>query len=87
MRASAVELAPSGITVNAVAPGTVLTAALTRLFGEEGVDLARQKVPVDRLGTPDDIADAVLFLAAPASSFVTGQSLVVDGGQTLVELF
>ena len=87
VRAAAIELASDGITVNAVAPGTVMTDAFAELFGPEGVALAEAKIPARRLGTPADIANAVLFFAAPESSFVTGQSLIADGGQTLVELF
>jgi 3-oxoacyl-[acyl-carrier protein] reductase len=87
VRAAAIELARDGITVNAVAPGTVLTEGLATLFGPEGIALAEAKIPAKRLGTPADIANAVLFFASPESSFITGQSLVADGGQTLVELF
>jgi 3-oxoacyl-[acyl-carrier protein] reductase len=87
VRAAAIELASDGITVNAVAPGTVLTEGLAALFGSEGVALAEAKIPAGRLGTPADIASAVLFFASPGASFVTGQSLIADGGQTLVELF
>jgi len=87
VRAAAMELAPQGITVNAVSPGTILTAALANGFGPEGVALAIQKIPAQRIGDPQDVANAILFFALPASSYITGQSLIVDGGQTLVELF
>jgi 3-oxoacyl-[acyl-carrier protein] reductase len=87
VRAAAMELAPDGITVNAVAPGTVATDALASMFGADGLALAEAKIPARRLGTPADIANAVLFFASPQSSFITGQSLIADGGQTLVELF
>lgn len=87
VRAAAYELAPRGITVNAVAPGSVLTPALEELLGEEGIAATAQKIPTGRLGHAADIAAAVLFLASPGAAFITGQSLVVDGGQTLVELF
>jgi NAD(P)-dependent dehydrogenase (short-subunit alcohol dehydrogenase family) len=79
------ELAPRGITVNTVCPGAVATdrnaatqhrAAST---GDAGVNASSS--PVGRIGEPDDIARAVLYLVDPAASYVTGQSLVVDGGR------
>ena len=87
VRAAAMELAPEKITVNAVSPGTVLTEGLADAFGAEGLALAAERIPAKRIGSPEDIANAILFFSSPASSFVTGQSLIVDGGQTLVELF
>lgn len=79
MRAWAVELAGRGITVNAVAPGFVPVER------HEGVDVTGYlvTVPVARMGTPDDIANAVAFFASRAASFVTGQRLTVDGGRSL----
>lgn len=76
------ELAPHGITVNAVAPGFIPVER------HEGVDAAnleayRATVPVGRMGTPDDIAQAVAFFASEASGFITGQRLLVDGGRSL----
>lgn len=87
MRTSAVELAPRGITVNAVAPGTVLTESLEELYSDAGVraDVV-SRIPVGRIGQPKDIASAVSFLMSDESSFITGQSLVIDGGQTLPEV-
>ncbi|MGV8880676.1 MAG: SDR family NAD(P)-dependent oxidoreductase [Rhodoglobus sp.] len=87
VRAAALELAPAGITVNAVSPGTILTEALKGVFGPEGIEAVSRKIPTGRIGVPGDIAATVLFLASPGASFITGQSIVVDGGQTLVELF
>jgi NAD(P)-dependent dehydrogenase (short-subunit alcohol dehydrogenase family) len=82
-KAMAVELAPHGIRVNAVAP-TFVETPLTRPFlalpGFRDDVLAR--IPLGRLGTPQEVADAVLFAASPASSLMTGTSLVVDGGWT-----
>ena len=78
----ATELARRGITVNAIAPGfieTDMTQAVVNAAGKE----IRKKIPVRRLGQPDDIANAVLFLAADASSYITGQVIRVDGGLTL----
>ncbi|MBZ9772452.1 3-oxoacyl-ACP reductase FabG [Mesorhizobium sp. CO1-1-8] len=84
MRAAAVELARDGITVNAVLPGVIETEALKGL-GEAFIESSKQLVPMHRLGTPEDIAEAALFFASEKSSFITGQGLVVDGGQTLPE--
>jgi len=80
-RALAVELGPSGITVNSVAPGSIETGALS---DEE--QRAARGTPLGRAGDPAEIAEAIAFLAAPAASYVTGQSLVVDGGNVLQEL-
>ena len=86
MRAAAVELAPD-VTVNAVAPGTILTESLADLYAEPGLmEAVRAIIPAARLGQPEDIAAAVEFLAGPDSGFITGQSLIVDGGQTLPEV-
>lgn len=82
VRSFAVELAPRGATVNAVVPGAIETASLAAYFG--GNDEARRAMvcgtPAGRLGTPEEIADAVSFLCAPSSRFITGHTLVVDGG-------
>ena len=85
-QAMAQELAPHGITVNAVCPGAVATDrnAATRHRAATTGDAAAADAatsPVGRIGEPDDIARAVLYLADPAASYVTGQSLVVDGGR------
>ncbi len=80
-RTVARELASRKITVNCVAPGFIaseMTAAMGPALEEE----VKKRVPAKRLGTPEEIADAVLFLAAGASAFITGQCLVVDGGLT-----
>jgi 3-oxoacyl-[acyl-carrier protein] reductase len=81
-RASAMELAPRGILVNAIAPGLIDTPMLRALTPERlAAQLALQ--PTGKAGTPEDIANAVSFLAAPGMSFITGQVLFVDGGKSL----
>lgn len=83
-RALAVDHVNDGIRVNAVCPGTVDTPWVRRLVGDAGESLdeltARQ--PLGRLGTPEEIAEAVAYLASDAASFVTGSVLVIDGGLT-----
>jgi 3-oxoacyl-[acyl-carrier protein] reductase len=81
-RAMAMELAPRGILVNAVAPGLVDTPLLRALTPERlAAQLALQ--PTGRAGRPSDIAHAVAFLASPRTDFITGQVLMVDGGKSL----
>lgn len=84
MRTAAIELAPYGITVNAVQPGNIATEGLDGL-GEEYLAQMARCIPMKRLGTPEDIGTAVLFFASKEAHYVTGQSLVVDGGQILPE--
>ncbi len=84
-RRFAMELGPDGITVNAVAPGFIATEmARASRSGSEWVETERrlsQRAMVGRIGTPEDIANAVVFLAAPEAGFITAQQLVVDGGR------
>ena len=79
----AAELAPRGIRVNAVSPGPVPTESFRRVLGFTDEDLVRLAgtVPLGRLGTPEDIAAAVLYLASPAAAWVTGQNILVSGGR------
>ena len=78
-RSLAMELAPSGIRVNCVAPGVIATDMVQALGQETLRDLANQ-TPLGRLGTPEEIAAAVAFLASDEASFITGQVLTADGG-------
>jgi 3-oxoacyl-[acyl-carrier protein] reductase len=84
MRTAAIELAPHGITVNAVLPGNVITEGLVDL-GEDYIQEMTASVPLRRLGTVDEIGYAALFLATDEAAYITGQSIVVDGGQVLPE--
>ena len=79
MRTAAVELARQGITVNAVLPGNILTEGLADL-GEDYQASMAASIPAGRLGTVDDIAHACLFLATDEAGYITGQTIVVDGG-------
>ncbi len=81
-RAMALELAPMGITVNAIAPGVIETDML-KGRSDTNLDALRALQPLGRLGTPADIARAVVFLAAPQADFITGQIFLVDGGRSL----
>jgi NAD(P)-dependent dehydrogenase (short-subunit alcohol dehydrogenase family) len=88
MRALAVELAPRGIRVNAVSPGVIETPALTKLgLPDEALNGLKDKLsattPAGRVGTGEDVGDAVAFLASAEASFITGASITVDGGLTI----
>jgi 3-oxoacyl-[acyl-carrier protein] reductase len=84
MRTAAIELAMHGITVNAVLPGNVLSEGLTGV-GEDYMRSMTASIPMRRLGSVDDIANAALFFATEEAGYITGQSLVIDGGQILPE--
>ena len=75
------ELAGRNITVNAVAPGFIATD-MTAKLGDEILEQVRAQIPLGRLGNPQDVADAVLYLASEAAGFITGHVLTVDGGLT-----
>jgi len=83
MRGLAAEAAPDGVRVNAVSPGYVRTAQLLseeHSLGPQGVEQAAGRVPLGRVGEPEDIADVILFLASRQARYVTGQVIVADGG-------
>jgi 3-oxoacyl-[acyl-carrier protein] reductase len=84
MRTAAIELAPHGITVNAVLPGNIATEGLAGL-GPDYEKSMSASIPMRRLGTVRDIANAALFFATDDAAYITGQSLVIDGGQILPE--
>jgi NAD(P)-dependent dehydrogenase (short-subunit alcohol dehydrogenase family) len=80
VKSAAVELGPSGVRVNAVAPGMVWTPRVSAYVGEEGRNRNIENTPLRRVALPADIAAAILFLSSDLASYVTGQTLVVDGG-------
>jgi 3-oxoacyl-[acyl-carrier protein] reductase len=84
LRTAAIELAPKKITVNAVLPGNIITEGLIEM-GQTYMDQMAAAVPAGRLGSVADIGNAALFFATDEAAYVTGQSLVVDGGQILPE--
>ncbi|MBN8944776.1 MAG: glucose 1-dehydrogenase [Rhizobiales bacterium] len=81
-RASAAEFGPSGIRVNAIAPGPTATEGANLVVNEAAWERRRARTPLGRLGTVEDIANAAVFLASDESSFVTGDMMFVDGGIT-----
>lgn len=86
MRSAALEYAKDSITINAVQPGNVLTEGLIAQ-GQSYLDEMKKTVPTHTLGAPEDIGTAVAFLASKEAHYITGQTIVVDGGQILPESF
>ena len=84
VRGLARELAPHGITVNAVAPGTANTAMPRQHRSEESMRERGARVPLGRIAEPEDIANTVAFLASDAAAYITGQTLVVNGGDFMI---
>ncbi|WP_372605574.1 SDR family NAD(P)-dependent oxidoreductase, partial [Actibacterium sp.] len=81
IRNMAQEWAPDGIRANAVSPGMVSTPLTAKVYADADVTAAREAlVPLGRIGQPDDIAEAIVYLGSPAASYVTGQTLLIDGG-------
>ncbi len=82
-KSAALEVASKGIRVNAVAPGPIDTDMLTRFAGNaDSKNRTKAKVPVQRFGQPEEVANAIVFLGSNRSPFLTGQSLAIDGGRT-----
>lgn len=85
VRAAALEFARENITVNAVEPGYIRTQAMDQLASPEQQAQMASSIPLGRLGKPHDIGHAMLYLASDAAAYVTGQSIVVDGGSCTPE--
>jgi 3-oxoacyl-[acyl-carrier protein] reductase len=85
IKAAALEFAPYGITVNGVEPGNILTEGVQEGRSPAFIKSMSDMVPLGRLGTPRDVANAVLFLASDDAEYITGTTIIVDGGQTLPE--
>lgn len=82
-RVLALELAPRKINVNAIAPGAIDTPGASEVSSEEAVKQTIATIPWKRIGTPEDIAGAAVFLASEKADYITGQTIIVDGGFTL----
>ena len=84
-KTAALEFARQGIRVNSVSPGPIQTEMFDRAFGEGETEMKKTistQTPIGRIGTPEEIASAVLWLSSPGAAFVTGQDIIVDGGYT-----
>lgn len=82
-RTMAIDLGQYNILVNTLSPGFVDTELTRQVLGEDGMEIMREKVPMKKLATVDDIAPAVLFLASEQNTYITGQNIVIDGGFTI----
>ena len=85
IKAAALEFSPYGITVNGVEPGNILTEGVQQHRSAAFIKTMEEAIPLGRLGTPRDVAQATLFLASDEAAYITGTTIVVDGGQTLPE--
>jgi NAD(P)-dependent dehydrogenase (short-subunit alcohol dehydrogenase family) len=84
-KTAALEFARQGVRVNSISPGTVQTEMFDRAFGEGETEMKKTLAtqnPIGRIGTPEEIASAVLWLSSPGAGFTTGQDIIVDGGYT-----
>jgi 3-oxoacyl-[acyl-carrier protein] reductase len=79
----ALDLAERGVTVNAVAPGAIETAMNSKAWDDQVRKTYRERIGLKRIGTPEEIADVVVFLASFAARYITGQEIIVDGGLTI----
>jgi len=84
IRSAALELAKAGVTINAIMPGNIVTEGLADL-GPEYLRTMEASIPLGRLGSVEDIGNAAVFLASDEAGYITGQTLVIDGGQTIPE--
>ena len=84
MRTACIELARYGITINAVLPGNIVTEGLAGL-GAEYLQTMAASIPLKRLGAVEDVGNAALFLASKEAAYITGQTIIIDGGQTQPE--
>lgn len=85
IKTAAIELARENITVNGVEPGYILTQAMSLLADDKELEEMATMIPKGALGRPEDIANTMLFLASDEAAYITGQTIVVDGGSTLPE--
>ena len=82
-RCLATQLRPDGITVNCIAPGFI-ESPMTQALSKEQKDLMLKKIPVGKVGTPDDVARCVAFLTSEKASFITGSTININGGMLMV---
>jgi 3-oxoacyl-[acyl-carrier protein] reductase len=85
IKAAALEFSGYNITVNGIEPGNILTDGMQQHRSAAFIKMMEEGVPLGRLGTPRDVANAALFLASDDASYITGTTIIVDGGQTLPE--
>ena len=85
IKAAALEFSGYGITVNGIEPGNILTDNVMALRSADYIKSMEDSIPLGRLGTPRDVANAALFLASDEASYITGTAIIIDGGQTLPE--